>query len=87
MTMVGTTRHGALKLNVPPGGIPAMRLLKWHAPDLRVECTDDKGAIIMLPLSDIDISHDAIAQLNAARSSYTPDATGVHPVVPAAKAR
>lgn len=86
MTMVRTPQ-GALKLNTPTAGIPALRLLLWHAPEQRVELTDERGGIHHLPLKDIDLSHDGIAKLNAARPSFTPETTGVHPVVPVALAR
>lgn len=65
--IVSTTRYGTLNINVPPGGLPSLRLLKWHAPDLRVECTDEKGVTILVPLLDIDISHEKVSALNSAR--------------------
>jgi hypothetical protein len=63
-TKVGTAQNGTLSISVPNGGIPALRLVKWHAPHFRVECTDDAGATHTLPLSDIDLDHDKLASLN-----------------------
>lgn len=73
MTRVGTARHGEVNLNVRKGGIPALRLLQWHAPDFKVECTDDKGEAIFLPLGDIDLKHESLNRLS--KPPVTPRAT------------
>lgn len=86
MTMVGTP-NGPLKLSVPTSGVPALRLLRWHAPDQKMELSDERGGVHAFPLKDLDLSHEGIGKLNAGRASFVPEPTGVHPVAPAAKAR
>ena len=86
MTMVRTPQ-GSLTLKVPHSGIPALRLLQWHAKDLMLELENDKGEPVLVPLGKIDLAHESIAKLNAGRASYVPESTGVHPAAPAAIAR
>ena len=64
VTRVGSRSHGELNLNVRKGGIPALRLLQWHAPEFRVECTNDIGATVILPLGDIDLKHESLDRLS-----------------------
>lgn len=68
--IVGTAKHGNVTLAVLPRAIPSLRLLSWHAPDFRVECTDESGAMLMLKLSEIDISHVTLERLNVGRPSF-----------------
>lgn len=65
MTKIGTARHGTVSINVTNGGIPALRLVKWHAPHQKIECTDEAGAAVMVPLSEINLDHDLLSSLNA----------------------
>lgn len=73
MTRVGSRHHGDLNMNVRKGGIPALRLLQWHAPEFRIECTDDLGATVILPLGDIDLKHESLDRLS--QPPVTPRAT------------
>lgn len=68
--IVGTERYGNVTLAVLPKAIPALRLLSWHAPDLKVECLTAGNATIFLPLSELDISHATLDRLNAGRPSF-----------------
>lgn len=81
VTVVATAKHGTLTLNAPCSAIPALRIVKWHAPEMRVECTDDHGGILMLPLSSVDLSHESLRELNAARPSFVPEPSGIFPAV------
>lgn len=62
--------HGIVTLDVKPSGIPALRLLQWHSPGLRLECKTQGGATITLSLSELDISHQNLDRLNAGRPSF-----------------
>lgn len=57
--------HAQLTMLVPLSGIPALRLLKSHAPGLRVECLDYKGNTVLVPLEHLDLSHESLRGLNA----------------------
>lgn len=68
-TKVGTARNGTLTLDIPNGGIPALRLVKYHAPNVRIELTDDQGTTLLVPLGEISLAHDLLAGLNASKTA------------------
>lgn len=78
--IVGTAKHGNVTLAVLPRAIPSLRLLSWHAPDFRVECTDKSGATLMLRLSELDITHVTIDRLNSGRPSFVEAVTDGTPL-------
>lgn len=65
MVTVSAVGHARLTLLVMSSGIPALRLLKSHAPGLRVECLDWKGNTVLVPLEHLDLSHESLRALNA----------------------
>ena len=64
-TRVKTERNGVLFLNIPPGGIPALRLVQYHATEVRFELTDEAGTAFLVPLGEISLKHDVMAGLNS----------------------
>lgn len=79
--IVGTAKHGNVTLAVLPRAIPSLRLLSWHAPDFRVECTNAGGATLMLRLSELDITHATLDRLNAGRPSFVEPVADGKPLV------
>jgi hypothetical protein len=63
-----TPGKGTLTVLVPQVGIPALRLLQHHAPNLGIECLDHKGERITVTLVCLDFSHEALRVLNAAQT-------------------
>lgn len=57
--------QGTLTLLVPQSGIPALRLLQHHAPNLGVECLDHRGNPVLVSLVNLDVSHETLRALNA----------------------
>lgn len=49
---------------MPQGGVPAMRLVVFHAPQSRIEVVDGKRHTLAA-LVDLDWSHESLAALNA----------------------
>lgn len=66
MVKVQTKHHGIVEINVAPVAIPPLRLMSWHAGGLRIECKGDKGRSWLIPLAELDLSHDSLSRLNAA---------------------
>lgn len=68
-TRVKTERNGVLLLNIPPGGIPALRLVQYHASEIRFELTDEAGTAFLIPLGEISLKHDVMASLNGSTTA------------------
>lgn len=56
---------GTLSVLVPQAGIPALRLLQHHAPNLGIECLDHRGNQVTVTLVNLDLSHEALRVMNA----------------------
>lgn len=59
---------GTLSVLVPNSGIPALRLLQHHAPNLGIECLDHKGNQVTVTLVCLDFSHETLRVLNAGQT-------------------
>jgi len=68
-TRVKTERNGVLFINIPPGGIPALRLVQYHASEIRFELTDEAGTAFLVPLGEISLKHDVMASLNGSTAA------------------
>lgn len=54
----------AVSVATPQSGIPALRLLQHHAPNLGIECLDHSGKSVTITLVNLDFSHDNLRILN-----------------------
>ena len=66
MIRVQTEFHGIVELKIDRNGVPLLRLLQAHAPDMRLECTKNNGQWtgFLVKLSQMDLRHSALAALN-----------------------
>lgn len=63
-TKIKSKFHGVVEIGVDQSGIPALRLVAYHCPGLRVEVT--RSAItFLIPLTDLSFEHSSLAELNA----------------------
>lgn len=66
-----TDFHGIVEINTTSCGAPLLRLLKTHAPRMRIECLKPSGLYpsYLIPLSQIDLSHRSLSELNAPKTT------------------
>lgn len=57
---------GLVTVLVPPCGFPALRLLKHHAPTLKIDCLDSTGKSVCVSLENLDISQEGVLGTNKA---------------------
>jgi len=63
-----TEFHGVVEIRVDRNGVPMLRLLQSHAPDMRIECLKDgcRRSLYLVPLGQIDLDHGRLVALNVA---------------------
>jgi len=63
-----TEFHGIVNIRIDRNGVPMLRLLQSHAPDMRIECLKDEGLYptYLVPLRQIDLDHGRLVALNVA---------------------
>lgn len=63
-----TEFHGVVNILIDRNGVPMLRLLQSHAPDMRIECLKDAGPhpLYLVPLRQIDLDHGRLVALNVA---------------------
>lgn len=66
MIRVQTEFHGVVELHIDRHGVPLLRLLQVHAPNVRLECTRNNGQWtgFLVKLSQMDLRHLALCALN-----------------------
>lgn len=79
MIRVQTEFHGVVELHIDRHGVPLLRLLQVHAPNVRLECTRNNGQWtgFLVKLSQMDLRYSALRALNAPPAESSKEVTAI----------